>query len=156
MKRHKYTKELLEPIVKESLAWSEVCRKLGIKPATGSQSHIKKRAIDFEIDFSHFIGQAWNKGKTFTKKPIKEYLVKGKEISSDRLKKRLFKEGIKEKKCEMCDLKEWQGEELVFHLDHINGDILDNRLENLMITCPNCHALKTRKARMVKRQTRYA
>ena len=26
-------------------------------------------------------------------------------------------------------------------LDHVNGDRRDNRLENLRILCPNCHAL---------------
>jgi predicted HNH restriction endonuclease len=25
-------------------------------------------------------------------------------------------------------------------IDHINGDIVDNRSENLRFLCPNCHA----------------
>ena len=29
---------------------------------------------------------------------------------------------------------------LSFHLDHINGDNTDNRIENLKILCPNCHS----------------
>jgi 5-methylcytosine-specific restriction endonuclease McrA len=33
----------------------------------------------------------------------------------------------------------WQGEELVLELDHINGDCLNNSLENLRWLCPNCH-----------------
>ena len=145
--RIKYTKELLEPIIKESLTWSQVCRKIGVKPATGSQSHVKKRAIEFGIDSSHFVGQAWNKGRTFVKKPIEEYLVKGKQVSSHRLKKRLIRVGLKEKKCEKCGLSMWHGKELPLELDHIDGDKMDNRIEKLQILCPNCHAVKTREER---------
>ena len=35
----------------------------------------------------------------------------------------------------------WRGEPLPLALDHISGDPTDNRLENLRILCPNCHAL---------------
>ncbi len=152
--RKKYTKELLELVVKESCTWSEVCRKINVKPATGAQSHIKKRAIEFKIDFSHFVGQSWNRGRPSPlKRDIEDYLTNKVHINSHRLKLRLFKENLKEKRCEMCKLTDWCGEEICFELDHINNIHSDNSFDNLMIVCPNCHSLKTRKASMAKRQT---
>lgn len=36
----------------------------------------------------------------------------------------------------------WQGLKLPLELHHINGNHYDNRLENLQILCPNCHAIQ--------------
>lgn len=35
---------------------------------------------------------------------------------------------------------EWLNEPIPLELDHINGICHDNRLENLRLLCPNCHA----------------
>jgi len=43
--------------------------------------------------------------------------------------------------CERCGRTEWEGEPIPLHLDHINGEATDNRIENLRVLCPNCHAL---------------
>jgi hypothetical protein len=141
-KRNKYTKELLEQAVSASKSWSGVCRYLGVKEATGAQSHIQKMARKFSVDASHFTGQGWCKGIPSPKrKPTSDYLRKGLITPSHRLKMRLLKEGLKEEKCESCGLKEWLGEKIPLELDHINGDKADNTFENLRILCPNCHAL---------------
>ena len=43
--------------------------------------------------------------------------------------------------CECCKNVEWNGRPIPLEVHHINGDNTDNRLENLQILCPNCHAL---------------
>lgn len=33
------------------------------------------------------------------------------------------------------------GKQITLELHHINGDNMDNRLENLQLLCPNCHSM---------------
>jgi DNA-binding CsgD family transcriptional regulator/5-methylcytosine-specific restriction endonuclease McrA len=56
------------------------------------------------------------------------------------VKRRLLVEGIKAASCANCGISEWRGERLSLALHHINGDRLDNRIENLELLCPNCHS----------------
>jgi transposase len=71
---------------------------------------------------------------------IETYLVRGRRTNRTHLKARLFREGLKENRCERCGIDAWLGDPLSMALHHLNGDGLDNRLENLIILCPNCHA----------------
>jgi len=139
--KHTYTEEELREAVKNSGSFRQVLQKLNITAAGGNYETTKKRINFYGIDTSHFHGQLWNKGKKLPpKKPIENYLKEGKLVSSNSLRKRLINEGIKNHQCECCGIKEWNGKPAPLELDHINGNRYDNRLENLRILCPNCHA----------------
>ena len=73
--------------------------------------------------------------------PAHEVLVRDSSINRGNLKLRLYREGLKRRKCELCgQTEEWRGSRHELILDHVNGDPRDNRLENLRIVCPNCAA----------------
>ena len=135
MKKVNYTKELLEESVKDCYSFAELCRRLGLCPEGSNPKNVKKKLDEFNIDYSHFTGKAWNKNSD---NPIYKgkYLPKlcsHSSLSSSKVKNLIYKLGLKENKCEKCGLSEWQGEPLVCEVHHLNGDATDNRIENLMI-----------------------
>ncbi len=139
----KYTEEQFIDAVKSSTSVRQVLNKLGLKEAGGNYSITKTRIKNLELDTSHFTGQGWNKGKTLgPRKSVKELLVNDRKhpYQSHKLKQRLLQEGLKVHQCECCGITEWRGQPTPIELDHINGINYDNRLENLRLLCPNCHA----------------
>jgi Zn finger protein HypA/HybF involved in hydrogenase expression len=140
--RHSYTVEEFKSAVEGSFSIAQALVKLGLAPKGGNYRVFKKFEKLYNVDTSHFTGQGHLKGKThnFNTVPLSEILVKNYEYSSNKLRKRLIIEGIKEHRCECCGLNEWLGESIPLELDHIDGDHYNNMLENLKILCPNCHA----------------
>ena len=86
-----------------------------------------------------------------TKKPFKDddvrkiplqEILEGKhpQYQSNKLRKRLIIENIKEEKCESCGHEEWLGKKISLELDHKDGNCYNHKIQNLRLLCPNCHA----------------
>ncbi len=75
--------------------------------------------------------------------PLADLLVsdRGKKTSRKHLKVRLLLIGLLQDHCYECGLTEWRGRKLTMEMHHINGVSNDNRLENIVLLCPNCHSL---------------
>lgn len=111
-----------------------ICRQLHCKPTT-LDSYLAKLGIVYK-------GNQGGRGrKSCQRKPAVSYLYKGSIVNAHDLRLKLIRDGIKAAKCESCHLKTWFNGSIPLELHHIDGDRFDNRLENLQILCPNCHAL---------------
>lgn len=149
-----YTRETLAEAVQHSRTYSDVCRYLGRTTQGGTSTHIRRRIEAFGIDTSHFLTRSevsrlnWrpdmrpNTPGGF-RKPEDLFVVLSPGSNRPRasmLRREMIKAGIPEKCAECGQGPEWNGKPLGLHVDHIDGNWLNNLQENLRFLCPNCHS----------------
>ena len=145
MPRHlTYSDADLALAVQASHSIAGVLRELGIKPAGGSHAHNSKRIKRLDLNTSHFLGQGHNAGSHRPRLRAEQILVK---VPGDypRRKPHLLRRAMLESgvpyECSQCRVPAiWNGKALLLHVDHIDGDPSDCRIENLRFLCPNCHS----------------
>jgi len=115
---------------------------LGYSPTGINYTTFDELVKRWNVDCSHFLGQAISKGQKFpTKKDWKEVLVQDSEYRIGKAKNKLIEDGLLKNVCYICNMEPfWQNQSLVLVLDHINGDKKDHRKENLRLLCPNCNS----------------
>jgi len=140
----RFTREELSEAIARSYSWAETLRRLQYRSAGGNWLTAKKYASLWAIPTEHFDPDRVRSAalrRSAVPRPLKEILVEHSAYSRHHLKRRLFAEGVKERRCELCGQGEtWRGSRMALILDHVNGVPDDNRLENLRIVCPNCAA----------------
>lgn len=103
------------------------CSKCGKKISSGNQSGLCQtcyREKQNEDKIKHWLetGDTGCKVATTLRNVIRDYI---KESQNH--------------KCAICGLEDnWNGKELHFVLDHIDGDASNNWKDNLRLICPNC------------------
>jgi predicted RNA-binding Zn-ribbon protein involved in translation (DUF1610 family) len=138
----KYTRDVLEPAVAASSSISGVLRYLGLRPSGGMHAHLSRTIKKLGLDTSHF--RRWGPHNVaHMRMTADEFLVR-RPPGSNRLKRRLLMRSMlevgMEYRCAICGVDgTWQGQPLSLDIDHIDGDFLNNQIENLRFLCPNCH-----------------
>lgn len=138
---YKYTREVLEPIVAQSVSVADVVRQLGLRPNGGAHSHLCRVIKKLDLDTSHF--RRTNPGARRRRLAAEEILVpnrlEGRREKPPLLRRALIEIGVPYE-CAMCGNDgTWMGIPLTLEIDHIDGDLFNNSPSNLRFLCPNCH-----------------
>jgi len=140
----KYSDEMLAEAVRKSASIAGVLRVLGVTWSGGSHAHFSRRIRRLGLDTSHFTGAAHMRGKPALRRLRAAEVLVVKPPGSRRIQPYLLRRALVEVgvpyHCAECGVGgTWQGKPLILHVDHVNGDCLDSRVENLRFLCPNCH-----------------
>lgn len=136
---------MLAQAVAVSHNMADVQRALGLRISGGSHAHLRRRIDRLGIDTSHFTGSAHNRGKpALARRTPGEILVLRRpdqpRAKPPQLRRALLESGVPNECSSRGVGTTWIGKSLTLHVDHINGDYADCRLENVRFLCPNCHS----------------
>jgi transposase-like protein len=116
------TRAAVVELLDAGMSQASIARQLGVSAPTVS-FHARRLGIPARASAAQRYD--WDEIRTFCRQHVKA---------------RLRLAGLKHECCEQCGLTDWRNRPLSLELHHVNGDGRDNRLENLMLLCPNCHS----------------
>lgn len=136
-KWERFTRQEIEQFVKDSYSYAQLAKKIGYddKASNGSAYRVVHQMIDeLGLDTSHFKGQGWNKDNFDYSR-----FTYGKKIKSAQALDAIV--ALRGHQCECCGLTEWLNKPIPLEVHHLDGKELNSELSNLILLCPNCHAL---------------
>ncbi|MBT2382631.1 HNH endonuclease [Streptomyces sp. ISL-11] len=148
----------LREAVVNATSFAEVMRKLGLPVNDTNHRRVRRRVAQLKLDTCHFTRKPWGTIPVAEPKRVAGEVLQVRpegapRESRQRLHRALGEIGVPYR-CARCGNEgEWLGEPMTLQIDHINGDWLDNRAENLRYLCPNCHSLTETWCRGGRRRT---
>ena len=142
---HLIPREVLEPAVARSTSITGVIRELALTYGGAARKLTMRSITEHRLDTSHFTGQGHLKNipsprRLTPDEVLREYSPGSRRVPNTRLQRALTEIG-RDYRCVECKMgNSWCGKPIVLEIDHIDGNWLDSRPENLRYLCPCCHS----------------
>ena len=141
--KYDWSKENLERTVKDANCWFNWLRLLNIPTRGCNYRTLKEKAKLYNLDVSHFdyhYARTHNGKRILKNRTNDEIFNENIPIKTASVKKEYINRILGIAHCEQCEITCWNEKELVFQLHHKDGNHKNNKLENLILLCPNCHS----------------
>lgn len=137
------TRGQLRALVDAAETRDDVLHALGLEVTRNTRRRLARAIARLEINTSELAPSrpTATTSATRRRRPLDEVLRPASDVSSSHLRRRLVQEGLMPRRCHDCGRTGWKGGPIPLELDHVDGNRRNNRLDNLRLLCPNCHAL---------------
>ncbi|WP_039938842.1 HNH endonuclease [Streptomyces himastatinicus] len=136
----------LRAAVADSTSYAEVMRALALPVNDANHRRVHRQTVRLGLDTTHFKRRTRRAIQRTNSRSTADRVLRVRPEGSPRINHTRLRAALDEigvpYECTRCgNTGEWQGAAMTLQIDHVNGDWLDNRPENLRYLCPNCHAI---------------